>query len=509
MKIVTSEQMSSIDRRAIDEFGIPSIVLMENAASAVTEVIERHYPEAEEVALFCGTGKNGGDGLAVARHLHNRGLVVHIFIVGKKKALTGDAAINLRTCEQMAIPIATITDDATLVEALARASTGDLVIDAIFGTGLNRPAAGLHADVILSLSQLRLPILSIDLPSGLNGSSAEVEEPVVEADITVTFAQPKIPHIFSPAAAWCGEVVVADISIPRAAVDAEGVSLSLIRREDVVPLIPPRAVETHKGSYGHVVLISGSEGKSGAAILAARGAVRAGAGLVTVATDPETARIVDSASVESMTLPIHLESRAIGKIAEFLHGKAAVLIGPGLPDTKESYEVIREIMARIDLPMIVDATAINAWQGRLTELNAGRHPCILTPHPGELARLLGISVAAVQKDRIGSAREAANRSGCVVVLKGHQTLIAEPEGRLAVNPTGNPGMASGGAGDVLSGILAAFVARMEDLFEAACAATYLHGAAGDRVRDEASDIGITALDLAEALPRTIEMIRKG
>ncbi len=378
MKILTSEQMANIDRRSIEAFGIPSIVLMENAALAVVEVIERHYPDAGDVAIFCGTGNNGGDGLAVARHLHNHDFVVRIFIIGERAKLDGDPQIQLRICEQMEIPIEEITDDESLLEALAHASAGDLIVDAIFGTGLTRPPAGLHAEVIRSFPEVRLPVIAVDLPSGLNGSSGDVDEPVVEADLTVTFAQPKIAHIFSPAADYCGQVVVADISIPAAALEAEAVQLSLIRSEEVLPFIQPREADTHKGTFGHVALVCGSPGKSGAAIMSARSAVRGGAGLVTVVTDPETARVIDSVSIESMSLPIDLQPGSLDRIVEFVGDKDAVLVGPGLQDEEPSYDFIRQLVSRLNLPMVLDATAINAHRGRIGTLKPAQAARILT-----------------------------------------------------------------------------------------------------------------------------------
>lgn len=500
MKILTSEQMQNIDRRATESFGVPSIVLMENAALAVIDAIQAHFPGIDRAAIFCGTGRNGGDGFAIARHLENRGVVPVILIVGDRAKIAGDALTNFITCQRLSIPIYDITDADHVEDAFAHASDADIVVDAIFGTGLNRAPEGVHAEVIRVIAEMRLPVVAVDLPSGANASSNEVFDPCVQAEVTVTFAAPKICHVFEPAATYCGEVIVADISIPEAALEDEAPLLSLLTPKDIQPLIAPRLPQTHKGTYGHAGVIGGSPGRSGAAVLCARGAIRMGAGLVTVMTDGETAKLVHAASAESMTY-------SGNDIREFLQKKSAVVIGPGLPDHERAYTWVRSTVASIDLPMIIDASALNAFAARANEINPEGRPRVITPHPGELARLIGSDTATINADRIKAAREAARASKCVVVLKGFQSLIAEPDGQVYVNPTGNPGMAAGGMGDVLAGMIVALLARGDDPADAACAAVYLHGLAGDILKEESGDIGLAALDLAERVPRAIQKVR--
>jgi len=500
MHILTAAQMKSIDRRATERFGIPSIVLMENAAIAVVDAIAEHYPDCDRAAIFCGLGANGGDGFAIARHLEQRGVVPSVFIVGDRKKIRGDAAANLEICERLALPLYDITDDDSLNEALVHAADADLIVDAIFGTGLDRAAEGIYAETITSIGEMGLPIVAVDLPSGANASSAEPFEPCVRAALTVTFAAPKICHVFEPAAVTCGEVIVADISIPIAAIEDEHVTLALTTPADVRPHIAPRLATTHKGTYGHVAIIAGSPGRSGAAVLAARGAIRSGAGLVTVATDVDTAKLVNAGSIESMTF-------SGDDVFGFIAGKDAVLIGPGLADNEESYARIRELVAKIELPLVVDASALNAFAGVANELNPSRRPRVITPHPGELARILGTTAKEINARRIDAAREAARATNCIVVLKGFQSLIAEPDGHVNVNPTGNPGMASGGMGDVLGGMIAALLARGIDPFDAAVAGVYLHGFTGDILKDEMGDIGLTAGDLAERIPFAIKRLQ--
>ena len=495
MKILTAEQMRNVDRRAIERFGVPSIVLMENAALAVVDAIFEHYPTIERAAIFCGLGANGGDGLAVARHLENRGVVPTVLIVGNRAKFTGDARINFEICERLNIPMYDIIDVDEVDEAIAHASDADLIVDAIFGTGLNREPSGVHADVIRAIAELRIPVIAVDLPSGANASSGTPFEPCIHAEVTVTFAAPKLCHVFDPAATFCGEIIVADIAIPNAAVDEEDVTLALTTLHDVQPIFAPRLAATHKGTYGHVAIVGGSPGRSGAAVLAARGAIRTGAGLVTVITDRDTAPQIHAHSIESMT------TNDEGAIKT----KDAVLAGPGLRDDEESYTHIRELIANIEQPLVIDASALNAFAKRANEINPQSRPRVITPHPGELARLLGSDAKSINANRIDAAREAARIANCVVVLKGHQTVIANRgDGHVNINPTGNPGMASGGMGDVLSGIIVALLARKVDPFDAACAAVYLHGFAGDLLRDEMGDTGLAANDLAEKLPYAIK-----
>jgi NAD(P)H-hydrate epimerase len=499
--ILTSAQMKSIDRRATERFGIPSIVLMENAALAVVDAIGEHYPDCDRAAVFCGLGANGGDGFAIARHLEQRGVVASVFIVGDRTKIRGDAVANLEICERLALPLYEIVDDDSLNEALVHAADADLIVDALFGTGLDRAPAGLNAEVIRTINDFGLPIVAVDLPSGADASTAEPFDPCVRAALTITFAAPKICHVFEPAAILCGEVIVADISIPHAAIEDENVTLALTTPADVRPYIEPRLAATHKGTYGHVAIIAGSPGRSGAAVLSARGAIRSGAGLVSVATDSETAKLVHAGSIESMTF-------CGDGVLEFINGKDAVLIGPGLADDEASYARVRQLVAEIELPLVIDASALNAFAERGDELNPERRPRVITPHPGELARIVGSTAKDINANRIDAARAAARATGCIVVLKGFQTLIAEPDGHINVNPTGNPGMASGGMGDVLGGMIAALLARGIDPFAAAIAAVYLHGFAGDMLKDEMGDIGLAALDLAERIPFAIKRLRE-
>jgi hydroxyethylthiazole kinase-like uncharacterized protein yjeF len=516
MRILSAESMREVDRTAIEDLGIPSMVLMENAAIGVVDAIGEIYGEAESAVIFCGPGNNGGDGLAVARHLAVRGYEVRVFLMTARRGLRGDAEVQLGICRRQGLHIQDIESEEDLVEALEHARESDVIVDALFGTGLARPLDGLYAELVEELNDLDVPRVAVDLPSGLNGSRTTPLGPHVQADLTVTFAAPKMAHVFPPASEAVGELVVADLGIPPELVDEveeEGGALYLLREEELVDLLPPRQPGTHKGDYGHALIVAGSPGKGGAAILAARAAVRAGAGLVTAAVPEPVLTVVDLGSVESMTLGLpcrgsgQLAAAAADRVLAAAAGKSVLALGPGLGQEQETVEVIRRIALETPLPLVLDADGVNAFAGRAGDLMDRAHhgaETVLTPHPGELGRLLGIPTADVQADRIGSVRRAAAETGAVVVLKGYRTLVATPEGEINVNPTGNPGMASGGTGDVLTGLIAGLVAQGLEVLDAALLGVYLHGLAGDLAVVEAGEVGLTAGDLITFLPAAFQ-----
>jgi NAD(P)H-hydrate epimerase len=571
MRILTAEEMRGVDRAAIERLGLPGLVLMENAALGVVDAIGRQYPRAESAAIFCGPGNNGGDGLAVARQLATRGYAVEIFLaVGKvskagkageadeagkagkagkagERALAGDAGLQLAVCRRLELTIHELAPDgdaaeaeAGLAAALEAAGRHDLVIDALFGTGLARPLTGWFARLVEGLNEVPRPRVAVDIPSGLSGSSAEPPGPHLLADLTVTFAAPKVAHVFPPAADAAGELVVTDLGFPRRLVDEAAGDLHLLVGEELSGLLPPRARDSHKGDYGHLLLVAGSPGKAGAAVLAARAAVRAGAGLVTAAVPETILQIVHLGSIESMVLPLPagsagpprehgtgdaggghgaghagghgggaLTAAAAEQVLAAAAGKSALAVGPGLGQDAGTVAAIRRLAVAAELPLVLDADGINAFAGRPEELAARRAPTVLTPHPGELGRLLGISTAEVQADRPAAARRAAAATGAIVVLKGSLTLIAAPGGGLYVNPTGNPGMASGGTGDVLTGILGGLVAQRLEPLDAACLAVYLHGLAGDLALARLRGPSLAAEDLIASLPAAFADLADG
>ena len=514
MRILTAEAMREVDRAAIEVLGIPSLVLMENAALGVVAAIGEAFGEAESAAIFCGPGNNGGDGLAVARLLSVRGWEVRIVLVTGGRELSADAAVHLRVCRKMELPLREVATEDDLPEALEDAAECDLLVDALFGTGLARPLTGVFAEVVEAMNELPVPCVAVDLPSGLSGSRAEPFTPHVEAALTVTFAAPKVAHVFPPAADAVGEMVVTDLGIPKSLVEdveEEDGDLHLLMGEELAELLPPREPGTHKGDYGHALLVAGSNGKAGAAILAARSIVRAGAGLVTAAVPEPIVQTVDLGSIESMTLELpsspagQITEAAVDAVLDAAEGKAVLALGPGLGQEPATAEAIRRIALDCPLPLVLDADGLNAFAGRAGELAERRSETVLTPHPGELGRLLGIPTAEVQADRIAAARRAAEETEAIVVLKGSLTLVAS--GRAVfVNPTGNPGMATGGSGDVLTGLIAGLLAQGLDALDATLLGVYLHGLAGDIAASFQGEVALAAGDLIDALPEALSQL---
>ncbi len=508
MRILTSEAMQGVDRRAIEEIGIPGLVLMENAAIGVVDALGERYPEASSVAVFCGRGNNGGDGLAIGRHLSSRGYRVELFLLAGGR-LSEDAASQLEICRKLGLEVAEV-EPGEAVKA-ARTIDAEVFIDALLGTGLSRPLEGQWAELAEALTERREPVVAVDIPSGLSGSRSDVPGPHVRADLTVTFAAPKIAHVFPPAADSVGQVVVADLGFHSGLLAEADGDLELLQASELAPSLRPRSAGVHKGDLGHVLLLAGSTGKTGAAILAARSTVRSGAGLVTVAAPEPVLDVIAAGSIESMTLPLAvagdggLAPEAAAQLTAALAGKQVVAAGPGLGTTESTVELLRGLI-EIPIPLVLDADGLNAFAGRLSDLASRQAETVLTPHPGELGRLLQMDTAVVVKDRLSAARAAAEESGAVVVLKGHLTLVAEPGGGVAVNPTGNPGMATGGSGDVLTGVIAALIARGHDAATAARLGVFVHGSAGDLAAERRGEVGLAAGDLIDTLGIAFERL---
>jgi hydroxyethylthiazole kinase-like uncharacterized protein yjeF len=517
MRILTAEAMREVDRAAIEDLGIPSLVLMENAAIGVVEAIGKAFAEAESVAVFCGPGNNGGDGLAIARHLFVRGWEVRIFLVAGGRDLSEETQVQLGICRNAELPILEVASSQALRPALEAASECEVVVDALFGTGLARPLEGLFAEVVAGINSLGTPCVAVDLPSGLSASHPLPIGPHIQADLTVTFAAPKVAHVFPPAADAVGEMVVTDLGIPPRLVDdveEETGDLHLLMGEELAELLPEREPGTHKGDYGHALILAGSPGKSGAAILAARAAVRAGAGLVTVAVPEPILPTVDLGSIESMTLGLpagasgQIAEGAVAAVLEAAESKAVLALGPGLGQEPGTAEAIRRIALECPLPLVLDADGVNAFAGRAGELARRKIETILTPHPGELERLLGISTAQIREDRIAAVRRAAEETEAIVVLKGRLTLVASGTA-VFVNPTGNPGMATGGTGDVLTGLIAGLIAQGLDALDATLLAVYVHGLAGDLAAARIGETALAAGDLIEMLPAALAALGDG
>jgi len=510
-------EMRALDRRAIAELGIPGATLMENAGRGAARVIARAAGalglprRGARVVVVCGKGGNGGDGFVVARHLKRAGHRVEVFLAAPVTELTGDPAAKYRELVRAGIKPRVVEDDPVLASPLAHA---DLVVDALLGTGARGAPAPLVARAIERMNTARGPVVALDIPSGLPGDGEVPDGPVVLAALTTTFAGLKRGLVSGRGPEYAGRLEVVDIGIPSIEI-GRGISTFLLGRTDIAPLFPPRSRDAHKGTYGHVLVVAGSVGKTGAAALAARAAMRAGAGLVTVATPASVQPVVASLILEAMSLPmpetgaLTLALAAGPQIVEQAAQRDAVSIGPGLGLHEDTLALVRDLTRALDRPTVLDADALNALAGHLEVLRAARGPRVLTPHPGEMARMLGLKTDDVQRDRIGVARQFAAAHGVHLVLKGATSVVASPDGRVLLNPTGNPGMASGGTGDVLTGILGAFLARGLAPGDALAAAVWLHGLAGDIAAEYTGQEALVASDVIEALPEAFDRLTRG
>jgi hydroxyethylthiazole kinase-like uncharacterized protein yjeF len=459
--------------------------------------------------VLCGTGNNGGDGFVVARGLQQRGLAPAVFLVGTAADVGGDARLNLDVLGQIGTPVVEVADAAAWELHGSHVTGADVVVDALMGTGLSRALSGLHETIVADLNAADVPVVAIDLPSGLSADAAEPIGPSVHAAITVTLGAPKVPLVLPPAEHTVGNVVIADIGIPGFVVDeVEGPRLFLLTREYVRTLVTPRGPDAHKGDFGRVVIAAGSRGLTGAAALSARAALRAGAGLVTVATPASVQAVVAGLGVEFMTLPLDDDGGRVTAAAvdEVLALDADVVAaGPGLGGGPHVAAFVRGLLERCELPLVLDADALNACAGETTLLRGlDERPVVITPHPGEMARLVGCDAADVQADRVGIAGEFAVRHQVTVVLKGYRTVIATPEGDVFVNPTGSPGMATAGSGDVLTGMIAATLAQMLDPSPACQLATYLHGAAGELADADEGEVAMVAGDIVSHIGDAVQ-----
>jgi len=489
MEVLDAARMREADRIAIEEMKIPSLVLMENAGRLVAETILEAVPDAtaRPVVVLAGPGNNGGDGFVCARHLARCGAPVTAWLIGASPGkLRGDAAVMARAFRGMGGEIVPVPDERTWERRGPALHPGVIVIDALFGTGLSRPLEGLSARVVADVNASGAIVAAVDIPSGLVASSPAIPGPAIVADLTVTFARPKPAQLLPPAEDCCGEVVVVDIGIPPRAIWQAGADLHWVTEEDAALLVPEREPGDHKGRFGHVLVVAGSTGKAGAAALAGWGALRAGAGLSTVAAPSPVRAEVAGFAPELMTEPLpagregFLGKGAARRALALAAERTVLAVGPGLGMRPSVAAEVRELVRKSPVPVVLDADGVNAFAGRSrTTLARHRSPLVLTPHPGEAARLYGVTAGEVQADRLGWARRIAADADATCVLKGYRTVVATPDGQAYVNPTGNPGMACGGMGDVLTGLIAGLLAQGLDPLEAAILGTFVHGLAAD------------------------------
>lgn len=513
MLVVTAQEMREMDRLTIEQHRVPSLVLMERAGEGIAKALLERFGQAARrgVLVVAGKGNNGGDGLVVARHLKKRGIPCEVVLLAERNELSPDAAENLRALFRVRgrvyeAPRPPLT---VLKQKLKRKG---LIVDAILGTGLKEEVKGLYREAIDIINASGLPVVAVDIPSGLDSDRGRLGT-AVRADMTVALGFPKVGEVTYPGLFHVGELVVLDIGIHPEAVEKVQPRTALLEEKDMGRLIPPRRADAHKGTYGHLLVMAGSRGKTGAAILACRSAMRVGAGLVTLAAPRSLNNVFASSLVEVMTEPLRdnpdeeMEPLSDESWRRLLERKSALLFGPGVGVKDSVRTALRWLLKNLELPWVIDADGLTLLVEELERLRNARTPPVLTPHPGEMARLIGSDSAAVNSDRVGIARSFARDRRCYLVLKGARTVIATPEGKVFINPTGNPGMASGGMGDVLAGILGGLLAQGYSVEDALRLGVFLHGYVGDQIRKAKGEMGMIASDVLEALPEGLLQLR--
>ena len=517
MKVVTAAEMRQIDQDTIEGIGIPGIVLMETAGSAIVRAIEQHYPTCQRIGIFAGKGNNGGDGIVIARQLAHIGRDVRLFLVSPEDSFTGEAHTNLQIAKNLGLRIEEILTEGALKSdpSLNHITSCELLVDAILGTGLRGAVRDPIATVINAINRLPAPILSVDLPSGLDADTGHPLGTCIQADRTVTIGLPKRGLLMHPGAELAGKLEVVDIGFPEQVVNAQNVKVNWTSATQAAQWMPRRPPSSHKGSYGRVLVVAGSTGMTGAAALASEAALRAGAGLVTLATPKHLNPILEGLLPEVMTLPLpetdagSLAASATATLLEFAEKTESILaIGPGLSQHPETVSLVHQLIREnresgLALRMVIDADGLNALAHVRETLSLLNSDTVLTPHPGEMARLTNTAVPILEKDRISTAQQFASEHGVTLVFKGAPTVTSDPHGNLWVNSTGNPGMATGGMGDVLTGIISGLMAQGTPSESAATLGVYLHGLAGDIAAERLGTHGLIASDVLKAVPQAI------
>ncbi len=512
MKIADAGTIRAVDKLAMSRFGLSGPVLMENAgrgvAGAVMRELESFKCARGRVAIIAGKGNNGGDGYVAARHLANSGARPVVYSLVRPEELKGDAAVNAKIWSKMGGETIAILSKKGLTKHAPSIGRACVVVDAIFGTGLAKPVKGFYADVIGFINGLtKASIISIDIPSGIDASTGAVLGCAVMADVTATMAMPKIGLCQWPGRVHAGRVEVVDIGVPRSLTGDPSIRWNLVDDAVVSGMLKPRPADAHKGSCGHLVVVAGSVGKTGAAYMAATGAMRAGAGLVTLGLPEGLNPVMEAKTTEVMTAPLPqtfeggLCAASYPVLKTLMEGKSAIVFGPGLGRADGVSALLDKVLKETTVPVVIDADGLNCLAGRVYILKKAKCQIVLTPHPGEMARLLGMSVSEVQKDRIASAEALSKKTGAVVVLKGAATVIASPGGQVYINPTGSSALASAGTGDVLCGMIGGLISQGLDILSASVAAVYGHGLASERWTDaNKGEAGMMATDLLGFIP---------
>jgi NAD(P)H-hydrate epimerase len=504
--------MQSIDRRAIEGMKIPGLQLMETAGIRVVETILEHFDVVgKTVSVVCGKGNNGGDGFVVARLLHEKGVRPEIFLVGEKTQVRGDALVNLERVEKAGLRVDEISSPGQF-----RVSTDStLIVDAIFGTGFSGPVKAPHDDIINSINARYAPVVSVDAPSGLDGSTGQVANPTIKADITVTFGLPKLGQVVYPGKSYVGEFVIADVGFPERAISEEGIELNYLTPSEATTMLPFRAPDANKGDLGKLFVLVGSEGYTGAAAMTAEAGLRSGTGLVILGCPSGLNDILEIKLTEVITKPLPevrkrrcFALRGLGEVREMVKWADAVAVGPGIGTYHETRDLIFRLLSQLDKPAVFDADALNILAKDMDQLRGHSAPLVISPHPGEMSRLTGKSIEQIQRNRINVALEFAQEFNLVCILKGAPSVIAAPNGQAWINPTGNDGMATAGSGDVLTGLIGGFLAQGMLDIDAAVLGCYVHGLAGDLARDQLGPRGMIAGDILKMVPEGLKGMEK-
>jgi len=514
MYLVTAEEMREMDHQTIESFGVPGRVLMENAGRGAVKVLKECFPDIGSrcVGILAGKGNNGGDGFVIARYLSFAGAKVNVFLVGKQSDVKGDAGANLALLKSLDVVVTEISDSQAFKKKKPAMRRQDMWVDALLGTGLSSDVRGYFRDVIEFVNRLAKPVLAVDIPSGLNSDNGQICGACIQARVTVTFAFAKIGHMTFPGAELSGDLHIVDIGIPPFIADRVAPQQVLLNPDRIKKSMGSRPPDAHKGSTGHLLALCGSSGKSGAAAMTALSAMRAGAGLVTLGVPESLNSVLEPQATEVMTFPLpetkegFLDSSALESVATLLDGKRCVAIGPGIGTAPQTGDLVRGVLSHARVPLVIDADGINLLADSTDAFKGFRPPVILTPHPGEMARLLHTTPREVQQDRVGCARDFARTYGVHAVLKGAATVVAHPDGMVFINPTGNSGMASGGMGDVLTGLIAGFLTQGYGPEAATHTGVYLHGMAADHLFKHKGPFGYLATEVMNRIPEEIRMI---
>ncbi len=513
MDIVSAEEMREMDRQTIETFGLPGRLLMETAGRGAAAFFLEVFPQCagKAVGIVAGRGNNGGDGFVMARCLAEAGAEITVFLLSKKSRLRGDAATNFRLLENMGLPIVEVPDGEALRQQTPLLAVQDIWIDAVLGTGLRSTVSPFFAEVIALINRSEKPVFSVDIPSGLHADTGMPCGACIHAAATATFAFAKIGHLLYPGANHTGRLNIVDIGIPDHIRRRIGPKQHLITQALAARGLVPRRPDAHKGRTGHLLVVAGAPGKTGAAAMATGAALRMGAGCVTAAVAAGIHTVLDSLVIEAMTLPLPdcggiLGPDALPALQKALSGKQCAALGPGLGTASETRKLLHRLLPEIPVPLVLDADALNCLAGHTDLLKTLKVPVVLTPHPGEMARLMDVSVDEIQQDRINAARRAAVSLSCHVVLKGACTVVAHPDGHVYLNRTGNAGMATGGMGDVLTGMVAGLITQGAAPDAAARTAVYLHGAAGDALSTHRGPYGYLATEVMDQLPLQLETL---